>query len=183
MGWIADRLSKWKAGRRERREVAERIASNDDRRRELLADPDLTPLERLLRWWDEPASPGVADARLSELERRYDVRLPEGFRAYLKAAMPSGNTWDDEGTRWWPLDEIKSVRDECGIQTGYSPAMGDDRRLIFADFLIWCHAWAVDCSEGPDRGKVRIITGTDRYVADSFDDFIDRYMRDDHSVY
>jgi len=183
MGWIADRFSKWRAGRRERREITERVAANDARRRELLANLDLTPLERLLRWWGEPESPGIDDKPLSDLERRYDVRLPKDFRAYLKAAMPAGNVWDDEGTRWWPLDEIKSVREECGSQAGYCPDEGDDRRLVFADFLIWCHAWAIDCSDGPDRGKVRILAGIDRNVADSFDDFLDRYMRDDHSVY
>ena len=182
MSWIADRLSKWRAGRRERRERAERVSSTEARRRALLADPNLTPLERLLRWWDEPPSPGVDDKRLSDLEQRYDVRIPEDFRAYLKAAMPAGNSFDGEGTRWWPLDEIKSVREECGSQTGYDPAKGDDRRLVFADYLIWCWAWAVDCSDGPNRGRILLVSDTNRYVAESFDDFLDRYIRSDPSI-
>ena len=81
MGWIADRLSRWRDGRRQRREISKQAALNDDRRRELLADLSLTPLDRLLRWWDEPPSAGVSDIQLGELERRYELRVPEDFRA------------------------------------------------------------------------------------------------------
>jgi hypothetical protein len=182
MCWIVDRLSRWMTGRRERREIRRRVELGQARRRQMLADPDLSPLDRLLGWWGT-ASPGVSDTELNELERRYAVRLPDDFRSYLKAAMPAGNEWDSEGTRWWPLRDIKSIRDECSSESGYEAAADDEQQLIFADYLIWCHAWAVDCSNGADRGKILIVSDASRYVADSFDEFLDRYIRDDSSIY
>ncbi len=181
MGWIADRFSKWRAGRRERREIAESVERDAARRRESLADPSLTPSERLLQWWGE-FSPGVGDTRLNQLENRYAIRLPDDFRAYLKAAMPAGNEWDAEGTRWWPLGDIKSIHEESKAHSYWEAEAGDDKRLLFADYLIWCWAWAVDCSDGPNRGRVLLVSDANHYVADSFDDFLDRYMRNDRSI-
>ena len=183
MGWIADRLSRWRDGRRQRRNIAKQVASNDDKRRELLADPSLTPLDRLIRWWDEPPSVGINDQQLAELERRYDISLPDDFRAYLKVAMPAAKEWDAEGTRWWPLGDIKTIREESQDHSYWKAEANDDRRLLFADYMIWCWAWAVDCSDGPNRGKVLLVSDTNHYVTDSFDDFLDRYLRDDRSIY
>lgn len=55
--------------------------------------------------------------------------------------------------------------------------------LFFADYSIWCWAWAICCGDGPNRGKVALVGGApDRIVADSFSDFVERYLRDPASV-
>ena len=153
----------------------------DARRSEALAKPNASPVQRLLHWWDrEPTA--ALDAELRALEQRYAIKLPEDFRRYLEAAMPEGNEWDDEGTRWFPLADIRSLREECANWDSDS-ALDSDRLLVFADYLIWCYAWAVDCSETENRGKVALITGKDHYVADSFDAFVELYIRDDQILH
>ena len=96
--------------------------------------------------------------------------------------MPEGNEWDDEGTRWFPLADIKTVREECGDWEGES-ALDSSNLIVFADYMIWCYAWAIDCSETDDRGKIALITGDDHYVADSFDAFLERYLHDDGDLH
>ncbi len=97
--------------------------------------------------------------------------------------MPDGNHFDDEGTRWWPLADIKTVRQECGDKPKSALNAQRNDLIVFADFLIWCYAWAIDCSQGLNRGRVAVIGGKDRYIADSFDDFLDRYLRDETAIH
>jgi SMI1 / KNR4 family (SUKH-1) len=176
--WFSNRIAK----RQQRREIMILVRAQEQLRQELLADPSMCPSERLIKWWDEERPSGASEHDLDELERRYDLRLPDDFRAYLKAAMPQGNSWDPEGTNWCQLSEIKSVREVCEFDR--VTLENDDKQLIFADFLVWCYAWAVDCSDGPNRGKVAVVgLGADHYVADSFNEFVDRYMRDDHDLH
>ncbi len=159
------------------------MAACDARKTEAVADPALSPLERLVHWWGKDAKPSECGAQLEALEARYDVRLPDDFRAYLTATMPKGNPWDSEGTNWWPLEDLKSVREECADWEDGSGLDGDEKAIVFADFLMWCFAWAIDCSDGPDRGRVIIVTGSsNRQVAGSFDDFLRRYINDSGSV-
>ena len=50
--------------------------------------------------------------------------------------------------------------------------------IVFADYGIWCFAWAIDCGEDENRGRVVVISGQDRFVADSFAEFVDRFIED-----
>ncbi len=138
----------------------------------------------MIQWWDTGAAHGASDKDLSALEDKYAIRLPEDFRAYLKAVMPEGNQWDHDGTKWWPLNEIKTVQEECKEWPDQYPPTGNgDKQLVFADWLIWCYGWAIDCSETENRGRVLKVVDGDEYVATSFNDFLDRYLRKDHSIY
>lgn len=179
---IASWLSDWTAKRQRRRNILAAVAAQQDRRESALADAALSPLERLLFWWGRDPVSDPPEEGIRALEKRYAIRLPDDFRHYLHATMPQGNEWDDEGTRWFPLADIKSLREECADRDSVS-ALDSDKLLVFADFLIWCYAWAVDCSDTADRGRVALITGKDHYVADSFDDFLDRYLRDDGTLH
>ncbi|MDF0546481.1 SMI1/KNR4 family protein [Sphingobium sp. H39-3-25] len=111
------------------------------------------------------------------LERRYSLTLPEDFRSYLLHAAPTTIWMDDIGTQWWSAPEIKSLPDECpdGSPGNTNPDIEQERDqcLVFADYLIWCYAWAICCSDGPNRGKIALIGGSpDMFVADSFRDFL-----------
>jgi hypothetical protein len=84
---------------------------------------------------------------------------------------------DDMGTQWWSLAEIKSISDECpdGPPGQISRAIESEKHtyLIFPDYLIWCYAWAICCSDAPSREKVALIGGLpDAFVANSFRGFL-----------
>lgn len=164
-------------------EVLAEIAITEERRATAIADAAMSPLQRLLTWWGRPFVAGVPDDVLDAFEVRNAIRLPCDFRQYLRFTMPSGNDWDAEGTKWWALEDLKSARQECAGWEGGSGLDGDDKIIVFADYLIWCWAWAIDCSENQSRGNVIMLTGGENpCVAPTFDDFLDRYVQDPQSV-
>ena len=142
--------------------------------------------------WSEADSnyrpmPNARD-RVDDLERRYALRLPEDFRNYLIHASPSEIYWDHIGTQWWTITEIKNIPDECpdGPVGGPNPEIEAERDhyLVFADFLIWCYAWAICCSDGPNRGKIALIGGApDGFVADSFREFMKLELTNDAVIH
>jgi hypothetical protein len=141
------------------------------------------PLEALATWIadDEPPPrpPDAAD-RVERIETRYGIRIPEDFRRYLLEVCTVEERMDDEGTAWWGLDRVCSIPDDYQSEIT-DPAVAAEANvyLFFADYLIWCWAWAVCCSDGPNRGKVAFIGGMpDGFVADSFTEFVERYLRD-----
>jgi hypothetical protein len=122
------------------------------------------------------------------LERRYSLQLPADFRAYLIHAAPSTTFMDDIGTQWWAPREIKSISDECPDgppgKSNHEIEKEKDAYLVFSDYLIWCYAWAICCSNGPNRGKVALIGGLpDTFVADSFRDFLRLELIDDLAIH
>jgi hypothetical protein len=122
------------------------------------------------------------------LEERYSLQLPEDFRSYLLHAAPSVTFMDDIGTQWWAAHEIKSISDECldGPPGQINPEIEreKDAYLLFSDYLIWCYAWAICCSNGPNRGKIALIGGLpDTFVADSFSEFLLLELTDDLAIH
>ena len=150
------------------------------------ADP---PAHELLRqWWDSDGvgirTRRVSASEIAELERHVGVTLPPAFRDYLGNASPAEDpSWDDAFTNWWPYESLQTVA------VGYEhPLTGDvegyrESLLLFADYSIWCSAWAINCAPGDDYGKVDVIGDPDRLVAGSFDEFVGRYIEGDFSVY
>jgi len=138
--------------------------------------------EALSDWWratnhhSKPAEDAEATAR--RLEETYGCALPDDFRAYIIRTAPTDDLWDAGDATWWPAVRIKSIPDE------YEGPVGDpviaaqaSTYLVFADYMIWCWAWAICCADGDNRGKVAIIGGSpDRIVADSFSEFVDHYV-------
>lgn len=127
---------------------------------------------------DHPVRDPPADARdrVSRLEARYRLVLPDDFRAYLLHAAPSGESMDDQGIAWWPIDRVRNIPDELDAGwEGHNFGLfcgEEDSYLVFADYLIWCYAWAICCSNGPNRGRVLLLGTPDRFVADSFRAFV-----------
>jgi len=110
--------------------------------------------------------------------------LPDGFKEYLLASCPDEDTADKENTTWWAFDRIKNVPEEYEhevLNAEISAHAG--QYLFFADYCIWCWAWAISCTDDSNRGRVAIIGGSpDRFVADTFSEFKQRYLRDIRSV-
>ncbi len=127
-------------------------------------------------------------ADVDVLESRYSLRLPEDFRSYLLNAAPGTSFMDDIGTQWWSPNEIKSISDECrdAPPGQINPEIENEKDfyLVFSDYLIWCYAWAICCSDGPNHGRVALIGGLpDAFVADSFCDFLRLELSDAHEIH
>ncbi len=132
------------------------------------------------RWGGEAGqrrSRELVAREVAELERRCRVKLPPDFRAYLFHAAPVEMLYDEHLTGWWPIARVRTVAQECEGWTedevGWPPAREADAWLVFADGMIWSWAWAICCSDGPDRGRVAVIgSSADAVVADSLREFI-----------
>lgn len=128
-----------------------------------------------------------ASAQVEAIEARYDIRIPEDFRAYLCDVAPLSDFMDDVGTSWWSIENVKNVPDECSTPPGkINPKieMESDKYLIFADYLIWCYAWAICCSESANRGKIALIGGMPNdFVADDFRQFVALEFADSRAIH
>ena len=113
------------------------------------------------------------------------VALPDDFRAYLLDESPAVEFMDDYNATWWPIDRIKSIPDEFKDGSN-APGIADEaeRYLFFADYLIWSYAWAICCAPGDDFGRVAVIGAPpDRFVADSFSEFVGLYIGDSRAIH
>lgn len=125
----------------------------------------------------------AAEIAVRDLEQRYGITLPEDFRAYLLNVAPEEEHWDDGDAIWWQPSRIRNIPEEYEHPLG-NPAVAARAGgcLFFADYMIWCWAWAICCEAGEDHGKVAVIGAGDRWVADSFTDFVRAYVADPLSV-
>jgi hypothetical protein len=125
----------------------------------------------------------IPEQRVAELERRYNIRLPDDFRQYLRWSSPVGEANDNEHA-WWNFERIRNIPDEYPHELGPLIANAGREYLFFADYCIWCWAWAISCASDATRGKVAVIAGAnyDKFVADSFADFVLKYVGDRKSL-
>ncbi|MEP7362390.1 MAG: SMI1/KNR4 family protein [Acidobacteriota bacterium] len=150
-------------------------------------------MSRLIALWKDQGlslAKGNSEARLAEFETKNAVHLPPDMRQYLAVAngmlnIP-GSDCDANGFRFWPLDEVRSVPEVCS-ESGVTIPAGEalDKHFVFADYLQWSWAYAIDLS-GRDRGCQPIIhVGTlePKTVAQSFCQFIELYLKDAPDLY
>jgi hypothetical protein len=152
-----------------------------------MGDAPLPAHEILLNWWQSTQAGietrAVPSAEIQSLEERYGVHLPASFRAYLLNASPvSDPSWDHELTNWWPFESLQSVAEGYEWPLAEPVAGYEGKLILFADFSIWCWAWAINCAPGADYGKIMVIGGGERFVADGFDEFATKYIHDWASV-
>jgi hypothetical protein len=148
------------------------------------------PHDKLQQHWAATNS-GIAvwgqnESLVASLEHRYNVSLPADFRSYLCDASPmQSEAMDNSGTAWWAVGRVKNIPDEYEYEIGNGGVASEaSSYLFFADYLIWCWAWAINCGNGKDRGRVVCIAGSqhDRFVADSFSEFVDIHIADHHAL-
>lgn len=143
---------------------------------------------RLTQHWAETAAEMTTirqdEEALAQLEAQYGITLPEEFRDYLSCTCPKDDFCMDWATAWWPLERIKSVSAEYeGPLKNPIVAANAGSYLFFADFAIWCYAWAINCGYDEHRGRVVVIGASgDRFVADCFGAFVDQFIEDPFSV-
>lgn len=142
----------------------------------------------LSTWWQStsevPLASEAGEATATAIERRYGVMLPRDFRDYLTRVAPAEDFWDDGDGIWWAPGRIRNIPEEYEHPlSDQTVAKNAASYLFFADFMIWCWAWAICCDDSADRGKVAVINGAgDRIVADSFTDFVEAYVANSRSV-
>jgi hypothetical protein len=149
----------------------------------------LKPYQKLKRFWTVSKS-GVETAlhgehEIAALEAKYNVRMPAEFREYLLTCCPSSDQrMDNNLTDWWCLPRIKNIPPEYKYNLKNSDAeSASDKYLFFADYCIWCSAWAIDCSSGANRGRIISVDGVhDRFVADSFSEFVDKFIQHEQQL-
>ena len=124
------------------------------------------------------------EARIAAVEARYAIVLPEDFRDYLAGGCTEEDGHDTKNTTWWGVDQIRSLPEEYPyLLSGELAGCATEKYLIFADFMVWCSAWAINCGDDEHRGKVAIIGGSpDRFVANSFGDFLQLYTENPQSL-
>ena len=143
----------------------------------------------LVAWLKLPAlderESAVVRSGIDAVEQRYDLRLPEDFRSHLmRMGAGGGEIWDDELVLWWPVARLRNMLEEYP-QGSANPEIVRDagQYIFFADYSIWCWAWAICCREGRNYGKVVVIGAAgDPFVAGSFTEFVTGYLRDPLSV-
>ena len=80
---------------------------------------------------------------------------------------------------WWSVDHVRNISDEYQHPISDAELAAEAASyLFFADYMIWSWAWAICCGDGPNRGKIAVISSPDRFVASSFSEFVDGYLRD-----
>jgi hypothetical protein len=130
------------------------------------------------RWAAEGAEvpAGVTGEAFAAFETRHGVRLPADMRSFY-TAMDGNGPWytvDDHGVCFWPLERVRPLSDE----QPEAAAPGDERLFVFADLLIWSHAWAVRLEPGAPAAVLRVGDNAHEEIAPSFGAFVERYARD-----
>jgi hypothetical protein len=149
----------------------------------------MRPHEKLKRYcvWS-PWGEGVPTVKLDEtsvtsLEGRYAIQIPPDFREYLLQSCPANENASTISRFGGHLLESKQSQTSVNMRSRIRPYQRTHKYLFFADYSIWCWAWAIACGEDDNRGRIVVISGTsDRFVADSFAEFVDRYIEDPTQV-
>ena len=125
----------------------------------------------------EPA-PGVSADEILRFEAQAGVRLPADLRTYFETFNGlTDSAMDGELISFWPLARVRSVVAELNHQEAVAP---DGRALYcFADYSIWCNAYAVRLSDvtRAETDVVAVYSGVDLIpVASTFADFLRAYL-------
>ena len=141
----------------------------------------MKPYQKLECYWKEKNA-NVSTIEISEsvvktFEEKNTLIFPNDFREYLLRCCPKDDFCYDRETTWWPFGRLKSILEEYKHEVRDPAIMRQNTRYIFfADYSIWSWAWAIDCGYDENRGRVAVICGYDRLVADSFSHFVDLYI-------
>ena len=141
-------------------------------------------LTRLVeRWAEQGIRPvgGVSEEELAAFEARRGVRIPADLRAYFRhvgGVLVNGETaaLDHDLIRFWPLDEVSTLRE------AWVAAPDAERWFVIADYAMW--TWAYVVRMGAEGATVAVSLGGAelRPVADSFEQFVELYLRRDPLV-
>jgi hypothetical protein len=149
-------------------------------------------VQDLIEYWKSQgirAPMGNSDDAILEFEAQNNVHLPADMREYFRATngMPGvGRGCDNNGFRFWPLNEVAAVPVRCGEKDVSLPESAHlEQHFLFADYFEWSWAYAIDLSGRDPGGQPVIHIGTlePKTVARSFSQFLELYLRDAKDLY
>lgn len=128
----------------------------------------------------------ASDDQLSQFETRYQVTIPEDLRAYFREVNGTAGDYAFGIIRFWSIDEVCTFVEAweanrnlgCLIYSRYAAAIDYSERLfLFADHLHEVHLYGtILTSDGHYRPVMLVDGGPPRLIADSFGDFVERYV-------
>lgn len=140
-----------------------------------------------LRWAEEgitPATPATA-AELEEFEAGYGVRLPDDVRAWFLTlnGVEHGRDGAMDGlfVTFWNLSQVRPAADEAPDRR----FPGAERHLVFADYLLWDHAYALRLPDEPGAPTPVVVlfaAGKPLQVAPSLSAFLETWLEADAGV-
>lgn len=135
--------------------------------------PGHCPICALKRYWQESRvaiRPGISNAALAEHERRLGIALPPEVARYFRDVDGMDpHSYGLNEIRLWPLEECHLLSDGRHDDVSY---------LVFADFLIASHEYAIEISRAPYPVVIVAEHMPADLVADSFETFIRCYVND-----
>jgi hypothetical protein len=148
--------------------------------------------QKLAGHWGQSLSSrlGAPSDALRDFETRHGVRLPPEMRNYLLQLDGMGASWpDDQDARlfsFWQLAQIRPVNEELASH-GLPPIPGVDHYFVFADFMTWSWAYAINLAADSTTGNEVVLIGTEDgrplRVAGSFGEFVDLYVSNSPQIY
>ena len=125
---------------------------------------------------------GATPEALAEFEGRFQVKLPDDFRAYLSTVNGMGrHDWDGDTTSWWGLDRIRPIGEHYAHVSSHPDSQRD---FVICDFLMDCLWYAIRLrGEAPELGEI-LIWADERplVVARSFAEFLETYLANPGSL-
>lgn len=145
--------------------------------------------DALLQYWG--AQPGLqlrppaGPDEIYAFEQKYQVRLPEELRAFYLAAdgFAPPDDQDQNGFSFWSLARVCPWN---SYEDGRWSSEKTAECYVFADYLSVSWAFAFRLTSESLQVPVCIVgtaTGTPRWIADSFEQFVELYVRDDEVLY
>ena len=109
-----------------------------------------------------PVLPPQSVATLDAFERRSGVALPADLRLFFLEVGGCGAD-DSNHLRLWGLDELEVAEEFPHL-------------WVFADYMAWTHAFAVDLRRGAEPHVYLVAGAQPRVVAPSFSAFLMKYL-------
>jgi cell wall assembly regulator SMI1 len=135
--------------------------------------------------------PPAQEETIAAFECRHSVRLPPDIREYFSTvdgmdSVHEENRFglDKDHFRFWPLREVERVTEYYSRTRSLKDASSF---FVFADHLIDAPSFAIRLTPEPSGGNPVIMILSDRgrpkamKVADSFSEFVGKYLGDEES--
>jgi hypothetical protein len=143
----------------------------------------------LTKYWQGQGlriAPPATEGEIEAFENKYVIQMDQQFRAYLLTVNGMLQTANDQCDSnlfaFWQLGRIRPVAEECPeLQT----TAEEKRCFVFADYMIWSWAYAIDFnSSSSNAGRVILVGGLrEQFVASSFHEFVHLYVQDSPRLY
>ncbi len=146
---------------------------------------------RIIDYWRKDCQlgirPGASDLAISAFERQHKLTLPSDFAEYLRAVDGMDDfESDQELMSFLSLAELRPVHEVLGQAIADSSASPHPRCLVFIDYFIGSHHYAIAVGDDPTLpGAVYRVVDENWHndlVASSFSQFMTRYAQDPASV-